>query len=120
MAGHSNESIIDGHELSFDASDPRNGSLYLCEPLGKNGSILTSSLLDALRDAGIWSTDAPKSVPEDHRSTYKEQLVLVETAAYRQADTAFLIARFDHPKYPSDGERWDAWTAFFDSRFEQT
>jgi hypothetical protein len=118
MATHNNESVIDGHELSFDASDPLNGSLYLCEPLGSRGIVLSSSLLDALREAGIWSADAPKSVPDEQRSAYKEQLVLVDTAAYQQNDVAFLIARFDHLKYPSDAARWDAWTAFFDSRFE--
>ena len=113
------QTIIDHHELAFDAADKANGSLYICEPRGQPGVIVTTALLAELRDAGLWSEEEPRSVPDEQREAYKEQLKLIDTSVYQQAGVEFLIARFDHPKYPSDGGRWDAWTAFFDSRFER-
>lgn len=114
------DAVIDNHELSFDVADKRNGSLYVCEPRGLAGTIMTQDLLAALRKSELWSDDEPTSVPDEQRNAYKEQLTLVETAPYKQEEVGFLIARFDHPRYPSDGERWDAWKGFFDARFEQT
>ena len=43
---------------------------------------------------------------------YKEQLALLEVAEFGGAE-GFIIVRCDHPKFPSDGERWAAWRAFF-------
>ena len=71
-----------------------------------------AATLGALRAAGLWSDTEAKTVPDEHRQAYKDQLVLVDCARFGGA-SGFIIARFDHPKFPSDAERWDAWRVFF-------
>ena len=36
--------------------------------------------------------------------------------AYRAGPEHVVIARFDHPKFPSDTKRWEAWVDFLDAR----
>ncbi len=110
------ETIIDRHVLAFDPSDKRNGSLYLGEPLEADSGLHLATELAALRSAGLWSTEPEKQVPDAHRAAYREQLTLVEAIVYRNAGGDFLIARFDHAKFPSDAVRWAEWVAFFDAR----
>jgi hypothetical protein len=49
--------------------------------------------------------------PADDRPAPRYQL-------WRQDDNGneFLVARFDHPKFPSDTARWEGWLAFLDER----
>jgi len=108
----SNAQIIDGHDLTFDPGDKRNGSLYLGTARDGSSSLDVAATLGALRAAGLWSGTEAKTVPDEHRQAYKDQLVLVDCASFGGA-SGFIIARFDHPKFPSDAERWDAWRAFF-------
>ena len=114
--GLSKETIIDGYALTFDPGDKRNGSLYLCEPLETTGSLALAELIDGMRAAGLWSEAEAKQVPDEHRPAYKAQLVLLAAGRYKAAGE-FLIARFDHPQYPSDDGRWQAWQQFFNTRF---
>jgi len=111
------ELIIDRHVLTFDPSDKRNGSLYIGEPLDGDSGLHLATALAELRAAGLWSNEPEKQVPDAHRAAYREQLALVAAVAYQSTGGSFLIARFDHPKFPSDAARWDAWLAFFDARF---
>lgn len=104
--------IIDTYDLTFDPGDKRNGSLYLGTPRGKTSTLDVPATLDALRAAGLWSDVEPKTVPDEHRQAYKDQLNLLQVLHYG-GDTGYLIARFDHPKFPSDAARWEAWRAFF-------
>lgn len=105
------EIIIDRHSLAFDPGDKRNGSLYLGTPAG--GDFDVPATIEALRAAGLWSTTEPKTVAPEQKQAYKDQLQLVEAVAY---GAGFIVARFDHPKFPSDAARWDEWLAFFDAR----
>lgn len=105
------ESIIDEHVLAFDPGDKRNGSLYLGSPAA--GGFDVAAAIDALRGAGLWSAGASKTVADDQKQAYKDQLQFVEAVVY---DAGFLLARFDHPKFPSDAARWREWLAFFDAR----
>ncbi len=107
------DEIIDHHTLTFDPGDKRNGSLYLGTPPGSGGNFDVTATLSAMRQAGLWSSTPPKTVGDDQKQAYKEQLKLVDAVEY---DAGFLVARFDHPKFPSDGARWQAWLTFFDQR----
>ncbi len=111
------EQIIDHYVLTFDPSDKRNGSLYIGEPLDGDSGLHLATTLAELRAAGLWSADPEKQVPEAHRAAYREQLIFVAATEYKNAGGSFLIARFDHPKFPSDAARWNEWQAFFDARF---
>lgn len=109
--------IINDHVLTFDAGDKRNTSLYIGEPLRVDSGLHLPSTLGELRAAGVWSTEPEKQVPDAHRAAYREQLNLVEAIRYRSAGGEFLIARFDHAKFPSDAARWLEWRQFFDGRY---
>ena len=113
------ERIIDQHVLTFDAEDKKNGSLYLGEPLETDSGIHLASTLAELRNAGLWSAAPEKQVPDAHRAAYREQLSLVEAIGYRSAGGDFIIARFDHPKFPSHEGRWLEWQNYFDGRYSR-
>lgn len=105
-------SIIDQHDLTFDPGDKRNGSLYLGVARDGSSTLDVALTLGALRAAGLWSDSDAKTVPDEHRQAYKDQLTLVDSARFG-GPQGFIIARFDHPKFPSDAARWDAWRSFF-------
>jgi len=111
------EQIIDHYVLTFDPDDKKNGSLYIGEPLNAESGIHLASALGELRSARVWSNAPEKQVPEAHRAVYREQLTLVEAIAYRNASGEFIIARFDHSKFPSDEGRWLEWQNYFDGRY---
>lgn len=113
----SKEQIIDQHVLTFDPADKANGSLYVGEPLDGASGLHLQTELAALRAAGLWSAEPEKQVPDAHKGAYKEQMVLVDVVSYGAEGGSFLIARFDHPKFPSDAARWAAWQQHFDARF---
>lgn len=102
--------IVDSYDLTFDPGDKLNGSLYLCSVRGA-GAAGVAAPLAALREAGLWSGDAHKTVPDEQRQAYKDGLQFVEACSYYLDDGHFVIARFDHPKYPSDAGRFSAWAA---------
>ena len=89
------------------------------------GTLETDTLLfqdfddAALRAAGLWSDEAEKSVADEQRQAYRDGLQFVAATAYRDGAGHFLLARFDHPKFPSDGARWDAWLACLDADHER-
>lgn len=114
---YSSASIVDHHDLRFDAADPLNGSLYLCTARGGKPP---ENCLSALRAAGLWSAESEKSVADDQREAYKAGLKFVDAVGYSTADGDIVLARFDHPKYPSSSERWDAWLALFDRDHART
>lgn len=109
-------SIVDNYDLRFDAGDPANGSLYLCSRRHAQAPV---SELAQLRAAGLWSAETEKCVTDDQRQAYKDGLVFVAAAAYRTGADPIVLARFDHPKYPSDATRWAAWLAHFDAAYER-
>lgn len=111
------EHIIDHHVLTFDPSDKRNGSLYIGEPLEGDSGLHLATVLADLRAAGLWSDQPEKQVPDAQRAAYREQLTLVEAVAYRSPGGKFLVARFDHSKFPSDAARWVEWLNHFDTHF---
>lgn len=108
--------IVDHYDLRFDAGDRANGSLYLCTP---RDSAPPDAALALLRASGLWSADAEKSVADEQRQAYKDGLRFVAAVAYRTDNGHFVLARFDHPKFPSDAARWQAWLTCFDAGYER-
>jgi len=106
-AGFDTATLVDGYDLTFDAGDKRNGSLYLCTPRG--GGVAAAPWVATLRAAGLWSADAPKQVADEQRPAYRDGLRFVAARAFAVAGGHVVIARFDHPKFPSDAARWQAW-----------
>ena len=101
--------IINDHRLTFDPADKANGSLYLCvDPTIEPGTDV-NIIIERMRGASIWSEEPAKEVPDEHRGAYEAQLELVEVVTFRDADSPFLAARFDHEKFPSSDERWQQW-----------
>ena len=115
----SKETIIDDHRLTFDGGDKLNGSLYIGDDPTQEPGINVALLVEQLRSANLWSHEQPKEVPDEHRQAYKDQLNLLEVITYRDADSRFLISRFDHAKYPSDANRWQQWVDYFDASYKR-
>ncbi len=98
--------LVDDTRMSFDAGDKRNGSLYVCDPSKGN---VADGLIEALRKAGVWSAAEPKQVADDQKQAYKSGLQFNEAREYTIGGKKLVLLRCDHPKYPSDGERWGEW-----------
>ena len=111
--------IINQHTMTFDPADKKNGSLYLCVDPSIAPGTNVDLVIDQLRSAGYWSDEAPKQVPDEHRAAYEEQLELLEVVSFRDADSPFLAARFDHEKFPSDDERWQSWLATLEQHYRR-
>ena len=109
--------IIDQHDLTFDPGDPLNGSLYVCLARGRELGAQRDEIISDLRAAGLWSQEAPKQVPDEHRAAYSEQLRFIEAVTYKADGYDLTIARFDHEKFPSDKGRWDDWKDEFDAQY---
>ncbi|MEM7540395.1 MAG: hypothetical protein AAF384_02290 [Pseudomonadota bacterium] len=109
--------IIDAYELFFDPDDQSNGSLYICVA---RGAPQPDSIIEALVAENLWSArESTKQVADEQRQAYKEGLVFKAARTYRGALGEFLIARFDHPKFPSDAARFNAWRDVLDQLADQ-
>lgn len=117
-ASFDSATLIDGYDLSFDPGDKLNGSLYVCTVRG-SGDAEAANVVATLRAAGLWSGEAVKTVADEQRQAYRDGLVFVEARAYGAGKTHVVLARFDHPKFPSDAGRWQAWTACMESGHER-
>lgn len=117
-AAFNSASVVDHYDLTFDGGDKRNGSLYLGTPRGS--SVTRPDEWVALLRAGGWWSDTPtKAVADEQRQAYKDGLIFVAAIAYRAGTEHIVLARFDHPKFPSDTARWQAWIDCFDARHER-
>ena len=117
-AEFSNAVIVDNYQLAFDSGDKLNGSLYLGTLRGTTANHAENWIVP-LRAGGLWSDTPHKSVPDEQRQAYKEGLIFVAAIAYCAGAEHIVIARFDHPKFPSDTKRWEAWVDFLDARRER-
>ena len=105
--------------MSFDAGDKKNGSLYLCVNPNVQPGTNIDLVIDKLRAANNWSDESPKTVPAEHKAAYEEQLELLEVVTFRDADSPFLAARFEHAKFPSDGDRWTQWLRILEEHYRR-
>jgi hypothetical protein len=95
--------------LTYDPGDKTNGSLYLCDPSGGTQAQAVEQGIVLLRRQSLWSATAPKQVRDDQRQAYADQLVFVEAMEVAVGGACLVIARCDHPKFPSSAERFAAW-----------
>lgn len=99
--------LIAQHDLYFDGGDRANGSLYLCSVPG--GGAAAAAAIERLRGAGLWSAQPAKQVAEEQKPVYAEQMQYLDRFDVMQDGVLVVAARFDHPRFPSDAQRWEAW-----------
>jgi hypothetical protein len=95
--------------MTFDAGDRDNASLYVftLEESASAKSLMT--VIDTLRLAKLWSSEPPKTVTDQQRPVYEAQLAFKELHAF--PDLLAVVARFDHPRFPSSPTRFQQWKA---------
>ena len=96
-------------QLTFDPGDKANGSLYLCDPSGGKQAQTVDLAIAALRQGSLWSSQDPKQVRDDQRQAYEDQLEFVEAVAVTVGGAGLVLARCNHPKFPSSAERFAGW-----------
>lgn len=100
--------IVNNYDLYFDPADKANGSLYLVVDRSTDSAAVETTIA-RLRNAGLWSGESHKTVPDAQRSAYAEQMQFVACIQFNADGTPLLAARYTHPKYPSSAERWAQW-----------
>ncbi|PCJ37950.1 MAG: hypothetical protein COA75_01655 [Cellvibrionales bacterium] len=108
--------LINHFEMYFDGSDMSNASLYLCidSPVGDSGA---QTIIATMRDAGLWSAEAAKTVPAEHKPMYAEQMTLIGYVSGNIAGKEFHASAYDHEKFPYKAERWEEWKAFIAANY---
>ncbi|TXS96118.1 hypothetical protein FV139_01040 [Parahaliea maris] len=99
--------LIDNKTLYFDPDDKANGSLYLCLDAPEEGNV--PGFIARAREAGLWSGAPPKCVEDNQKSAYKSQLELLDVYQGRIVGEDIVLARCNHPAFPSDERRWNEW-----------
>ena len=106
--------LFNSFDVYFDDRDRRNGSLYLCLLRGENNGAAVEPVVTLLRQHALWADDGLACVRDDQRETYASQLDLIEYREYLLPHGQLTAVRCDHPRYPSDGGRWNAWVQCLD------
>ena len=101
--------LFRGTRLTFDPGDKSNGSLYLCDPSNGQHAEMVEQAIRVLRAQALWSAQDAKQVRDDQRQAYEAQLVFVEAAEFTCGGAQLVLARCDHPKFPSSADRFSAW-----------
>jgi len=107
MTTYSGTALIREKTLTFDGGDNLNGSLYLCTKPGADEAARIA--IERLQAKGLWSEQPSKQVKDDQREAYAAQMQFVEAAEVALAGKSVVLARYDHPKFPSSAERFAAW-----------
>lgn len=107
----SGSALIKNFHLYFDGGDPANASLYLCTGWGLSDSD-AQAIIDQMRAAGLWSSDAARQVPAAHKPEYEKEMIFIGSVAGASGGKVFYVAAFDHPKYKYHPDRWRAWQKF--------
>ena len=100
--------LINQFELYFDGADKNNSSLYLCVD-DTLGDASAQRIITALRHAGLWSDATAKTVPAAQKPMYAEQMTFLGYKSGHFEGEVFHVAAYDHPKFPSNPQRWQAW-----------
>ncbi len=108
--------LINDFEMYFDGTDMTNASLYLCidSTVGDSGA---QAIIEAMRTAGLWSADAAKTVPADHKPMYVEQMKFIGYVSGKIDDKEFHASAYDHEKFAYNADRWEEWQRFIASNY---
>jgi len=104
-----NDQLFNHHRVYFDDGDRQNASLYLCVSSSEAGAGVVESIVTLMRNQGLWSATGMAEVREDQRQAYIEQLQLLDHREYATPWGSLVVARCEHPKYPSSADRWQDW-----------
>lgn len=107
---------INNFTMYFDGTDMTNASLYLC--VGKDLSETeTQAIISTMRKAGLWSADAAKTVPAEHKPMYAEQMQFIDAVTASTDGKTFHAAAYDHEKFKYTPTRWQAWKNFLNENY---
>lgn len=107
---------INNFTMYFDGADMTNASLYLCvsDDLGEDD---VQGIIQAMRDGGLWSAEAAKTVPAEHKPMYAEQMQFIGAVTASTGGKTFHAAAYDHDKFKYTPTRWEEWKAFLAANF---
>lgn len=107
---------INNFELYFDGTDKTNGSLYLC--IGDDLSPgHAHSIIEGMRKAGLWSADPAKTVPDEQKPMYVEQMQFIGAIDASLNGKIFHAAAYDHEKFKYTPSRWEEWKTFLSANY---
>ena len=108
--------LINNFEMYFDGTDMTNASLYLCidSAVGDSGA---QAIIEAMRASGLWSADAAKVVPAEHKPMYAEQMEFIGYVSAKLEGKAFYASAYNHEKFPYNADRWEEWKRFIAANY---
>jgi hypothetical protein len=107
---------IHNFTMYFDGNDMTNASLYLC--IGDDLSPgHAHSIVQAMRDAGLWSAQPAKTVPDEQKPMYAEQMQFIGAVTASLMGKTFHAAAYDHEKFKYTPTRWQEWQEFLAANY---
>lgn len=107
---------INNFTMHFDRTDMTNASLYLCNDATLSDGEINTIIQD-LRDADLWSADPAKTVPEEHKPMYAEQMQFVGAIEATFNGKTFYAVAYDHEKFKYTPSRWQAWKTYLEAHY---
>lgn len=102
---------INNFNMHFDGTDMTNASLYLCVDEEFSASEI-ESIIQNMRAAGLWSSEPGKTVPDEHKPMYADQMQFIGAVQASLNGKAFHAAAYDHDKFKYTPSRWEEWKAY--------
>jgi len=100
--------IVNKYDLYFDQGDLSNASLYLGSLAGTHDTAIYAAI-SRLHKENLWSGQPAKKVADAQRSVYAEQMRFIACVELQTKEGVLVLARYTHPKFPSDDFRWNKW-----------
>ena len=107
---------INNFTMHFDGSDMTNASLYLCTDKTLSDDEV-ESIIQGLRGAGLWSAEPAKTVPDEHKPMYAEQMVFIGAVEASINGKTFYAAAYDHEKFKYTASRWAEWQTYLAANY---
>lgn len=107
---------INKFTMHFDGADMTNASLYLCTDETLSDSEI-NTIIQGLRDAGLWSADSAKTVPNEHKPMYAEQMQFIGAVKASINGKTFHAAAYNHQKFKYTPSRWKEWKAYLAANY---